>query len=584
MEKAWGIHLPYAFSFSNLSWFFPAFGLNFSEIIAPVSPMDLRPFILGFAAVTAFVAHSALATVNVFGSEVKIDDGISLELPIGWNLTTNEQNPADPLNGGEQKTVLLFHAKPLDDERHASLSFIRDGGAETGKAAQAQIRTRLTDIAGEQGYKVTKFNTKGRVEGPNTITINEAIGASGEGKRRIFTCVTFTRANLPTIRCYYQYDESDLTSRSQFDDFFASMKCDNVLASDVLWNGATMVAHDSSSDSSSPATATAPPAPSSDQKSGANTSAQVGEMVTKHRDDLVVIEGSKGRGSGFVCNVGGQPFLMTNIHVMANNPQPKFNTMNGKSLTVGASSLGVDHDIFKGALTEAPTSLEILENLDQTAKIGDPIAVLGNPEGAGVIKPLEGRIVGIGPNLVEVDAPFVQGNSGSPIIHIPTGKVIGIATYLIIRKVDTKEKDGVETTVRRFGYRVDNVAKWEPVNWTNFYTQSAQAAKIEENGEDFIELFKDAKEGKMRSTNYQNPGIQRALFNLERTAGSRMSAADLASTRRQFLGDLRIAAMSDINSFDNRTAYDYFRRQVADEKKFRDDLYSGFTRMIEANR
>ena len=61
-----------------------------------------------------------------------------------------------------------------------------------------------------------------------------------------------------------------------------------------------------------------------------------------------------------------------------------------------------------------------------------------------------------------------------------------------------------------------------------------------------------------------------------------MSAADLGNARRALLGDLRIAAMTDINAFDARTAYDYFRREVADEKKFRDDVYTGFTRAMES--
>ena len=91
-----------------------------------------------------------------------------------------------------------------------------------------------------------------------------------------------------------------------------------------------------------------------------------------------------------------------------------------------------------------------------------------------------GRIVGVGPNLVEVDAPFKPGNSGSPIIHLKSGKVTGIATYLTIRKFDSATKLPVQTPiVRRFGYRVDSVKTWQPVQWPAFLAQARQMEAID---------------------------------------------------------------------------------------------------------
>ena len=76
-----------------------------------------------------------------------------------------------------------------------------------------------------------------------------------------------------------------------------------------------------------------------------------------------------------------------------------------------------------------------MDHVDENASIDDDVVVLGNAEGGGVINTIKGKIVGVGPNLVEVDAAFVPGNSGSPIIHLKTGKVIGVATYLIIAQI-----------------------------------------------------------------------------------------------------------------------------------------------------
>ena len=61
-----------------------------------------------------------------------------------------------------------------------------------------------------------------------------------------------------------------------------------------------------------------------------------------------------------------------------------------------------------------------------------------------------------------------------------SGKVIGLATYLTIRKFDSATKQEVkDPIVRRFGYRIDSVKKWQPVLWPTFAAQARQVEGIE---------------------------------------------------------------------------------------------------------
>lgn len=464
--------------------------------------------------------------------------------------------------------------------------------AQSSASGGMDDQLRLTEIASTQGYRVTRTNTKVKGVAPNTVTLVEGHAALGDGQERTFYGLVIRRENKPNVRCYWQFNDSDRASAREFDDFLTNLTCDEISVGKIVWEGVAMAtaAAPATAPEATTANATtgAPSTPAASPESSPATliSSNTAELVSKFQNSLAVIEGENGVGSGFVCKLEGQPWLMTNIHVLANNPQPRFRTMNGQDLTLGPSVLGVNHDIFRGTVPETDQMLEVMPDLDQNLKIGDEIVVLGNPEGAGVIKPLEGRVVGIGPNLVEVDAPFVQGNSGSPIIHVATGKVVGIATYLITRKVDSNGKEGVTTSVRRFGYRVDSVKNWEPVNWAAFYTQSQQAAQVYDTGEEFVALFKSAREKTLRSSDYKYPGIQRALLNLEKAhrSSSRMSESDRSAVLRMFLGELRAAALKDVNSFDSRTAYDYFKREIAKEKQFRDDIYQHLTRVMEANR
>jgi len=165
---------------------------------------------------------------------------------------------------------------------------------------------------------------------------------------------------------------------------------------------------------------------------------------------------------------------------------------------------------------------------------------------------------------------------------VPTGKVIGIATYLRIRKVNN-DKGSMDTEIRRFGYRLDTVPSWEALDWRVFDFQAAQLGKIESTSAQFIKLFEDAAAKRVSYSNFDDPGIRRALETYSRSMrGSRMSEADFNNVRRSLFGDLRRLAQFDINTFNSRAAYDYFRRAIEAEKKMRDDVCSALTRAIES--
>ena len=157
------------------------------------------------------------------------------------------------------------------------------------------------------------------------------------------------------------------------------------------------------------------------------------DLVKAHRNNLVFVQGAEGSGSGFIVRFGNANFLVTNAHVASGIRGAGFKTLNGMQVQLGAAFIAVGHDIFRIAVAPGGKPMEIMERVEENASIDDDVVVLGNAEGAGVINTIKGKIVGIGPNLVEVDAPFVPGNSGSPIIHLKSGKVIGVATYLTVK-------------------------------------------------------------------------------------------------------------------------------------------------------
>lgn len=310
--------------------------------------------------------------------------------------------------------------------------------------------------------------------------------------------------------------------------------------------------------------------------------------VSAYNDALLIVEGPKGRGSGFLCQLRGQTVAITNAHVAAVNTRFQLTNLQGINLSVGSSAVAVGHDIVKMEPTNVPPGCKIfpvMENVDQNAAIGDSIVVLGNADGANVITSIPGKIVGIGPNLVEVNAPFIPGNSGSPIVHEKTGKVIGVATYILVHGVDRGAKDGISEQARRFGYRLDSVKAWEPMNWQRFYAQAEEVDKIEKLSQDFITLFKSSQKKQAIAGHYQTATMRRTVQTLSRPSeGATLDGLDSRAVLSRFLGELLFISRADINAFYSAQSYDYFRHRLEEQVHLRQAIYDDLSQAAATNR
>jgi len=234
--------------------------------------------------------------------------------------------------------------------------------------------------------------------------------------------------------------------------------------------------------------------------------------------------------------------VVTNTHVLAPGPATSFKTIDGTPVQVGAPSAAVSH---VSSASPAPNTgdnpLEVMEQVDVNTSIGDGVVILGNGGGAGVVKPIQGKLVGVGPNLVEIDAQFQQADSGSPIVHLKTGKVIGVAAYLTIRKYDSATKEPVkDPVIRRFGFRLDSATIWQPVKWDTFYAQSTELGAIEKLTQDFGVFIKDlAKNGTITRYLHTNPAIKNRIDQWIDAKSKRLSPRDSEVADQSLLSFLR---------------------------------------------
>jgi hypothetical protein len=215
------------------------------------------------------------------------------------------------------------------------------------------------------------------------------------------------------------------------------------------------------------------------------------EIAAKCSPFLIIVEGDAGRGSASVIMFRGNPLIVTNAHVLSGNSTTRFRLLSSQELKPDLFGVAEDRDIVVATQTGSTEGIPASEAVDKDVAIGDDVVVLGNSQGSSVVTEIAGKVTGIGPDLIEVDAKFVQGNSGSPIIHVKSGKVIGVATFVTIRELDAITSDSRFTEVRRFGYRIDTVAKWQFSAPAQFAKESTYIRRLQQHTNDLLTLAQD---------------------------------------------------------------------------------------------
>ncbi len=292
------------------------------------------------------------------------------------------------------------------------------------------------------------------------------------------------------------------------------------------------------------------------------------DAVKKYRDSIVFVTGKDRAGSGFIAHQGGTDYLISNAHVVAGIKDANFKALDGAVINSGKPSIAQGEDLFRMEYPRGNNRFEIMEDVDKHAAIGDEVVVLGNAEGEGVVNTLYGKIVGIGPDLVEVSAPFVPGNSGSPIIHLKSGKVIGVATYMRWNRF-AMLFDGT-MNVRRFGYRLDSVKTWEPVDWATFKKEAGVLEELNRRTDEIFNAFASLSSNNSKGSTPKDDDLQKAI-SLWRSV-KKKPWKKKAKANEVLAKILHAACVSDVKEAEGELTYDYFKQELTVINKERDQL------------
>jgi serine protease Do len=313
---------------------------------------------------------------------------------------------------------------------------------------------------------------------------------------------------------------------------------------------------------------------------------------------VVLVEGNKGVGTGFLAKVRGKLCVVTNLHVLGDNDKVTVKDMEGKEVAFKDISAAVGADIALLQVVKPelePSPLELADNVLKSINIGDKVIVVGNRLGGGVATQTSGQIKGIGPDRIELDAEFQHGNSGSPIFEVATKQVIGVATYTQTNNAETvlitkgKKKPATQEELRWFGFRLDTVKNWQDVNWTRWHDQSER-----------IDAFRDASlallhvvEGQLDEAKNASPRLKAIIAPCDAALARVKKAhaeveppaqADLDQINEMF-HEVNALAAAGAKEFANADYYDffsqswYFDTSVPIQASFREELIKALKAM-----
>ena len=297
---------------------------------------------------------------------------------------------------------------------------------------------------------------------------------------------------------------------------------------------------------------------------------------------VVVIKGDNAEGTGFLVKTATGPAVITNLHVIANNPNLTITTNTGAVITPLSLKGATDRDLAMFAIQDAGYSYLPMATDLSTVQVGDEVLTPGNSQGGGVLLSTSGKVVAIGPDRVEFDNPIYHGNSGGPVFHTKSGTVLAVVA--MATKVDTgndldktsfaSRNSAITGSVRYFGLRLDTVPKWEPYDQRLYANQMAFLDQFDTTSRCLDSYMNSGSANDDDARLYQsNHKIVTANSNFFANADSGASASQRIDAARQWVFDIGAIADEDMASIQElNNFYSFVQQRARDETAYRKAL------------
>lgn len=295
-------------------------------------------------------------------------------------------------------------------------------------------------------------------------------------------------------------------------------------------------------------------------------------LVDAKRSILIVGLGGRGVGTAFVAQIKGKPFIVTNVHVIETSANLTFSTISGENIPMPKICfIGDGRDLAIMPLDKVPEGIVPMPFSDDfmnDVKENDEIMICGNSMGKDVLLSSKGKLLAIGPNRIEIDASIFPGNSGGPVYHSKTKKIIGVVSFVTFDNTNNpvykssmqKSNSPIKNQARYFCVRGDLVKTWEKYNVSDVVAQGAIFDTAEKKLSAIATVLDS--NGMRRLTNYPYPELDRIVkewADLYRSLGN--SSGALMEARKNLYSQLARLSLMEGMKVNKAKANDYYKER-----------------------
>jgi S1-C subfamily serine protease len=330
-----------------------------------------------------------------------------------------------------------------------------------------------------------------------------------------------------------------------------------------------------------------PPAPPA-------TPATVVKLTEDQARAVVLIKGDKAEGTGFLIKTMDGPAVVTNIHVIANNPNLKITTNTGAFVKVLSEKGADDRDLAMLSVQDDNYSyLTMAPDISKVVQPGDDVVTPGNSQGGEVMLNTGGKVLGIGPERIEIDNPIYHGNSGGPVFHTKSSTVLGVVTEAM--RVDmsndldkasfASRNSAISGSMRYFALRLDTVSAWIPIDSRRFQIETTFLDQFQDQSRRLDAYLNSSNKNQSENTSGgDNNGNDESkiylndekIMKANDNYSERASGADTAQrldSLKGLLFDLQCVADVNVDQIQNTdNFYSFDRERARDEMAYRKAL------------
>lgn len=303
---------------------------------------------------------------------------------------------------------------------------------------------------------------------------------------------------------------------------------------------------------------------------------------------IAVIEGDRSNGTGFFCRAEGKVYLYTAAHVLSGNSRLQVKLRDGTLVRkFGSLEAAEGGDLVRLLVTEdVPQALDIAPETGE-AKVGDTILASGNAGGGGTVGFEQGKIVGVGPESIEIDAEVIQGNSGGPILDGNSGRALGVVTHLTAERKDLWAKGTRFSGVRRFGCRLDRHWDWKLMSVDAFLKEGRAILAIQEQSELMLAALQPTEWNSEVFRRLSSNPLARDIHALEgwmdeqKEGGQRFSETDRKKRLRGTLESALHRSRGQMEAFRSEGFTWFHRESAIQEVRNRDEIEKVYENSVQ---